>query len=63
MEDKDTHTLKTITESHHMRYFFKPEIEMYLKEAGFELLEVIDCNTLKEPDFGSWTAYFAARAL
>ncbi|MBR6255774.1 MAG: methyltransferase domain-containing protein [Lachnospiraceae bacterium] len=63
VEDKDTHTLKTITESHHMRYFFKPEIEMYLKEAGFELLEVIDCNTLKEPDFGSWTAYFAARAL
>lgn len=33
----------------HMRYFFLGEIEEYLKIAGFELLEIVDCGTLKEP--------------
>lgn len=63
IEDKQSAALKTITESHHMRYFFMPELRKYLEEAGFELVDSADCNTLGEPDFNSWTAYFIARAV
>ena len=61
--DKKTNSLHTIEESHHMRYFFKPELEQFLQIAGFELIDCADCNTLKVPDFNSWTAYFVAKAV
>lgn len=60
--DKKTNVTKTINEVHSMRYFFRPEIELLLKQAGFELIENLDCNTLSETDFNSWTSYFVARA-
>lgn len=52
--------LKQIKETHTMRYFFKPEIEELLKQNGMKLIDCIDCNTLKTPDFHSWTVYFVA---
>lgn len=53
--------LKQINEMHNMRYFFKPEIEELLRKNGLELVECIDCNTLKMPDFNSWTVYFIVK--
>lgn len=61
--DKETGHTKTIDEVHHMRYFFRPELEFYLQEAGFELIENLDCQTLDETDYDSWTSYFVARAV
>lgn len=61
--DKQDSKVQMINEVHKMRYFFKPELEFLLKEAGFELLENIDCQTLGETDFNSWTSYFIARAI
>lgn len=61
--DKGTNETKTICEVHNMRYFFRPELEFYLKESGFELLDNFDCKTLRESGFGSWTSYFIARAV
>lgn len=46
-----------------MRYFFRPELEWILKNAGFELIENLDCKTLEETSFDSWTSYFIARAI
>lgn len=60
--DKATSETKTINEVHSMRYFFRPELELLLKEAGFELVNNLDCNTLEKTDFNSWTSYFIARA-
>ena len=57
--DEDEKVTK-IEEDHSMRYFFKPEIEYMLKQSGFELVVCLDCQTLKEPDFDSWTVYFCA---
>ena len=54
---------KMFEEDHHMRYFFKPEIELMLSISGFELIECLDCTTFKETDFSSWTAYFVAKAI
>lgn len=60
--DKVTNEARTINEIHSMRYFFRPELELLLKEAGFELVDNVDCNTLEETDYSSWTSYFVARA-
>lgn len=60
--NKDTNEAKTINEVHSMRYFFRPEIEVLLKQAGFKLIENLDCNTLDKTDFNSWTSYFVAEA-
>lgn len=61
--DKKTNITKIINEIHHMRYFFRPELEILLKQAGFELVTNIDCNTLEETDYNSWTSYFIARSI
>lgn len=59
--DKETAHVKELHETHKMRYYFKPELELMLEMAGFELLKCVDCNTLQETDFDSWTAYIVAR--
>lgn len=61
--DKETGYTKTINEVHGMRYFFRPELEFYLAESRFELIDNLDCRTLGETDFASWTSYFAALAV
>lgn len=61
--DKESGNTKTINEVHHMRYFFRPELEFYLQETGFKLLDNIDCQTLEETDYQSWTSYFVAKAV
>lgn len=61
--DKKTNETKTIEEVHHMRYFFRPELEFYLRESGFELLDNLNCATLGETDYNSWTSYFIAQAV
>ena len=61
--EKETSCTKTINEMHHMRYFFRPELEFYLKESGFELVDNLDCSTLRETGYDSWTSYFVVRAV
>ena len=61
--DKENGKTKGINEVHSMRYFFRPELEYFLKEAGFELIDNLDCQKLGETDFDSWTSYFIAKAL
>lgn len=61
--DKSSNETKTIRELHNMRYFFRPELEMLLSMTGFSLIDNVDCETLKETNFNSWTSYFIARAV
>ena len=61
--DKQTGETKTINETHSMRYFFRPELEFYLKETGFELIDNLDSTTLGATSYGSWTSYFVAKAV
>lgn len=60
--DKASGNVKTINEVHHMRYFFRPELEFYLQQTGFKLLDNIDCQTLDKTSYDSWTSYFIAKA-
>ncbi len=59
--DKETSKVQIINETHNMRYFFKPEIQLMLEQAGFEMMSCLDSKTLMETDFQSWTAYFIAK--
>lgn len=61
--EKATGRTKMINETHHMRYFFRPELEFYLKESGFELIDNLDCVALGETGYGSWTSYFVAKTV
>lgn len=61
--DKETSVTKVINEVHNMRYFFRPELQFLLEQNGFELIDNLDCQTLGETDYGSWTSYFVARAV
>lgn len=61
--DKTTGKVKIINEMHNMRYFFRPELEILLKEADFELIDNLDCKTLEKTSYHSWTSYFVARAV
>ena len=61
--NKKTSTVKVIQEVHSMRYFFRPELELLLKEAGFELIDNLDGQSLQETDYDSWTSYFIAKAI
>ena len=63
ISNKNSNTTKCIEETHNMRYFFRPELEMFLQESGFKLIDNLDCNTLKETDYNSWTSYFIAKAI
>lgn len=61
--DKKDNSVKSMKEQHNMRYFFRPEVEEYLYETGFELITLLDCNKLEHPTFESWTVYFVARKI
>ncbi len=61
--ERETKMANMFSESHHMRYFFNPEIIEYLNETGFEILEIVDCERLGKPDYDSWTVYYLAKAL
>ena len=60
MESKET---RVINEVHNMRYFFRPELEYYLEKSGFRLMDNLDCATIGETGYDSWTSYFIAEAL
>lgn len=61
--NKESSKVQTIKETHKMRYFFRPELEFLLKKAGFELVDNMDCQTLGETGYDSWTSYFLAETI
>lgn len=48
-------------ETHHMRYFFKPELRAFLEEAGLQPILFREWLTDKEPSSSSWNAMLVAR--
>lgn len=61
--NKQTGVTKVINEVHNMRYFFRPELELMLKQTGFEVIDNLDCQTLGNTNYNSWTSYFVAKAI
>lgn len=54
-------TVAEIHEKHTMRYFFRPELELMLNQAGFELLATQEWLSDRPLDFTTWFGTFVAR--
>jgi SAM-dependent methyltransferase len=54
IQDKATLLSETVKEVHPMRYFFKPEIELLLENAGFELIYFNEWMTGAAPSEKTW---------
>ena len=52
---------ESFSECHRMRYFFQPEIEYFLENAGLQLVNSGEWMTGGEPGFNSWAVYCVAR--
>ncbi len=63
VEDKKNGHSEKFTETHRMRYFFKPELEQYLAHAGFESLQYEEWLTRNPLSEKSWGAVLVARRL
>ncbi len=59
--DHDGNNLEELKETHRMRYFFVPELEMFASQAGLRIIESREWMAGKEPDFSSWNACFVAQ--
>lgn len=61
VEEKTNGRIEKIEETHRMRYFFKPEIELFFSLAGFELFEFFEWMTGLEPELNSWNVCFVGK--
>lgn len=59
--DKTTAVLDVITESHPMRYLFKPEIELIINQFGLSLVDSFEFMTGSALGFRTWNACFVVR--
>jgi SAM-dependent methyltransferase len=54
IEDKKTHTLEKLSETHKMRYFFLPEIKLFADKNNFEVLDMYKWLTDDKLSDTSW---------
>jgi len=58
--NKTTGKHSVIHETHNMRYFFLPELEYYLNQAGFKVLNAYKWLTDQRLDFNAWYGVIVA---
>jgi SAM-dependent methyltransferase len=63
VQDKETNKTSEITETHKMRYLFRPEILHFLNETGFELLGSAEWMTDNPPGLDTWSVHFISKHL
>lgn len=61
IENKQSNQLERLAETHRMRYFFKPELEQFLENAGFDSLGIHEWLTQEPATDKSWSAVLIAR--
>lgn len=54
IEDKNSHTLNIINETHKMRYLFLPEIEQYISNEGLKMVDSFEWMKFSELSFDTW---------
>jgi len=59
--DRAGKTTDEIHETHSMRYFFRPELELMLEQAGFELVSAQEWLSDRPLDFNTWNGVFVGR--
>jgi SAM-dependent methyltransferase len=61
IENKDSGKTETIKEKHRMRYLFRPEIEICLKQEGLTILHSEEWMSKKGPDCSTWGVVFICK--
>jgi SAM-dependent methyltransferase len=61
VKDKQKGSCEVLNETHTMRYLFKPEIEVFMKNTGFKLVRCEEWLSGKEPGFNTWAVIFIGR--
>jgi 2-polyprenyl-3-methyl-5-hydroxy-6-metoxy-1,4-benzoquinol methylase len=59
--DKSTGISEFLTETHAMRYYFKPELDLLLDGLKFECIEFSEWMTGREPGKDTWGVYCVVR--
>jgi SAM-dependent methyltransferase len=62
VRDKATQVVDTISETHRMRYLFRPEIELLAQSAGMRVEHACEWLTGHEPGEDTWGVCFVVRA-
>ncbi|BAZ17422.1 hypothetical protein NIES4071_93000 [Calothrix sp. NIES-4071] len=62
IKDKNSGVVEELREVHRMRYLFKPEIELILKQFQMQLIEYREWMTDREPGIDTWGVYFVVGA-
>lgn len=60
--NKSTGDYSETDETHHMRYLFSPEIELFAAQAGFALVDSHEWMSGRKPGFDTWGVCFICRA-
>ncbi len=60
--DKRTTKVDVIRESHTMRYWFQPEIELCMKQTGFQLIDSFEWMTGRRSGTDTWSVCFLSRS-
>jgi SAM-dependent methyltransferase len=58
IRDKNSSAVEEITETHRMRYIFKPEIEYCAKQIDMELIDTCEWMSSSIPNTSSWNVCF-----
>ncbi len=61
MRRKDTDVCEEISETHRMRYLFRPEVEELSSQAGFQVEDFGTWMNDEEPGLGSWSVFFVVK--
>lgn len=61
INDRDGGAAEELRELHRMRYFFRPEIDLFATQAGLQIIAAQEWMKKTEPGANSWNACFLAR--
>jgi SAM-dependent methyltransferase len=61
IRDKVSGAVEELRETHHMRYLFRPEVELILQESGMTILESAEWMTGRQPGFDTWGVCFVVQ--
>lgn len=61
--EKSTGNVAHLTEQHHMRYYFAPELELLALAANFEIVHSEEWMTAAQPSEKTWGVTFIARKI
>jgi SAM-dependent methyltransferase len=61
IKNKADNTIDEMQETHQMRYFFEPEIDLFLDQISLRKISCKEWLTDNIPDFDTWGVYFVAQ--